>query len=110
MRFTICAVAILLGACAGGPALAGEPRLSVRVADVSTDTPSGRAELRQRVVDATQRFCAAYGAEITPHESREDPRYCPDMARSWAVSGMTRDLRRAYELARREAGVGGSAP
>ena len=110
MRFTICAVAILLGACADRPALAGEPRLSVRVADVSIDTPSGRAELRQRVVDATRRFCTAYGAEITPHESREDPRYCPDMARSWAMSGMTRDLRRAYELARREAGVGSSAP
>ena len=110
MRFTICVVAILLGACAGGPALAGEPRLSVRVADISTDSPSGRAELRQRVVDATQRFCAAYGAEITPYESREDPRYCPDMARSWAMSGMTRDMRRAYELARREAKVRGSAP
>lgn len=110
MRFTICAVAILLGACANGPALAGEPSLSVRVADISTDTPSGRAELRQRVVDATQRFCAAYGAEITPHESRENPHYCPDMARSWAVSGMTRDMRRAYALARREAGVRSSAP
>ena len=110
MRITICAIAILLGACADRPALAGEPRLSVRLTDVSTDTPSGRAELRQRVVDATQRFCAAYGAEITPYESREDPRYCPDMARSWAMSGMGRDMRRAYELARREAGVRSSAP
>jgi hypothetical protein len=110
MRFIICTVAILLGACAGRPALAGEPRLSVRVVDVSTDTPLGRAELRQRVVEATQRFCATYGAEITPYESREDPSYCPDMARSWAMSGMTRDMRRAYELARREARVGGSAP
>lgn len=110
MRITICAIAILLGACADGPALAGEPRLSLRVAPVSIDTMSGRAELRQRVVEATRRFCAAYGAEITPYESREDPRYCPDMARSWAMSGMTRDLRRAYELARREAKVGGSAP
>jgi UrcA family protein len=110
MRFTICAVAILLGACADRAALASEPRLTVRLADVSTDTASGRAELRQRVVNATQRFCAEYGAEITPNESREDPRYCPDMARSWAVSGMTRDLRRAYALARQEAKVQGSAP
>jgi UrcA family protein len=110
MRFTICAVAILLGACADHSALASEPRLSVSVAGVSTDTPSGRAELRQRVVDATRRFCADYGVEITPYEFREDPRYCPDMARSWAMSGMTRDLRHAYDLARREAKVVGSAP
>lgn len=110
MRFTIYAIAILLGACADRPALGSEPRLSVRVADVVTDTPSGRAELRQRVVDATRRFCASYGAEITPYESREDPRYCPDMARSWAMSGMTRDMRQAYALARREAKVSGSAP
>jgi hypothetical protein len=101
MRITICAVAILLGACADGPALASEPRLSISVAGISTDTPTGRAELRRRVV---------YGAEITPYESREDPRYCPDMARSWAMSGMTRDLRRAYDMARREAKVVGSAP
>ncbi|WP_066808648.1 UrcA family protein [Sphingomonas asaccharolytica] len=110
MRFTFYAVAILLGACVDRPALSSEPRLSVRVADVVTDTPSGRAELRQRVVDATQRFCTVHGAEITPYESREDPSYCPDMARSWAMSGMTRDMRRAYALARREAKVRGSAP
>ena len=110
MRVTICAVAILLGACAEHSALASEPRLRIRVADISTDTPAGRAELRRRVVDATRRFCADYGAEITPHESREDPRYCPDMARSLAMSGMTRDLRRAYDLARHEAKVVGSAP
>ena len=110
MRITICAIAILLGACADHSALASEPRLSIRVADVSTDTPSGRAELRRRVVDATRRFCADHGAEITPYESREDPGYCPDMARSWAMSGMTRDMRRAYSLARHEAKVVGSAP
>ena len=54
MRFTLYAVAILLGACADRPALGSEPRLSVRVADVSTDTPSGRAELRQRDRAAAQ--------------------------------------------------------
>jgi UrcA family protein len=110
MRITICAAAILLGACADHSALAGEPRLSISVANISTDTPLGRAELRQRVVDATRRFCSDYGAEITPYESREDPRFCPDMARSWAMSGMTRDMRRAYDLARHEARVVGSAP
>lgn len=110
MRFTICALAILFGGCVDHSALASEPRLSVRMADISIDTPSGRAELRQRVVDATRRFCTDHGSEITPYESREDPHYCPDMARSWAMSGMTRDVRRAYQLARREAKVVGSAP
>ena len=110
MRFTLCTIALLLGACADRPALAREPAFSIDTGDLAIGTPSGRAELRRRVVAATRRFCAAHGADIAPYEHRDDPYYCPDMARSAAMARMSGDLRRAYLLARREAGVRGSQP
>lgn len=110
MRFTICAVAILLGACADHPARASDVAFRIPTEGIRVETSAGRVELRRRVVEAIGRFCAARGAEISPAEMRDDPRYCPDMARSWAMGEMTPDLRHAYVLARREAKVQGSAP
>jgi len=78
--------------------------------DLELDSREGRAALRQRVTDAAQRYCALYGAEMTPYASRADPRYCADMARSWIVGKMRPEVRRAYFLARRAAGVKGRAP
>lgn len=105
MRVMILAAAAMLSACV--PAQASSARIRIAYADLRFDTYAGRAELRVRVADAARRYCAAHGAEITPHESRADPYYCPDMVRSWIVHEMSPALRRAYVLARQEAGVRG---
>jgi UrcA family protein len=78
--------------------------------DLELDSREGRAVLRQRVTEAAQRYCALYGAEMAPYASRADPYYCSDMTRSWIVGEMRPEIRRAYFLARREAGVKGRAP
>jgi UrcA family protein len=101
----ILAAAVVLGACM--PARASEARIRLSYADLRFDSHAGRAELRARVADAARNYCAAHGAEVTPHESRADPYYCPDMLRSWIVHDMAPAARRAYALARREAGVSG---
>jgi len=107
MRLMILAAmaAAMLSGCA--PAQAGEARIRVSYAGLRIDTREGRAELRLRVATAAQRYCEAHGAEITPHESRADPYYCPDMLRSEIMSDMSQPVRRAYLRARREAGVRG---
>jgi UrcA family protein len=101
----ILTAAAALGACV--PAHASEARMRLSYADLRFDSREGRAELRVRVAKAARTYCAAHGAEITPHESRADPYYCPDMLRSWIVHDMAPAVRRAYALARREAGVSG---
>jgi len=105
MRLTILVCAALIGAAASAEAC--EVRLQVAHGDLSLGEPAGRAALRQRVAEAARSYCAAHGAEITPYESRADPYYCPDMLRSWIVGAMSPELRHAYALARREAGVRG---
>jgi UrcA family protein len=101
------AAAALLTACVARPALEAVPHVRLAVADLAIDTPADRAVLRARVAAAARRFCAANGNEITPVESHTDPYYCTDMVRSDIMHGMTSDMRRAYELSRREAGVRG---
>jgi|GEM_PF-1268907 len=110
MRYIICTAALLLGACVDHPARASDATFTIKVADVATDTIPGRSELRRRVVVAIGQFCSAHAAEVTPHEYREDPRYCPDLMRSAAMAEMSPDVRRAYERARQEAKVQGSLP
>jgi UrcA family protein len=88
-------------------AAAPEPHVTVEITDLSLTTVSGRAVLRQRVAAAAHQFCRLHGAEITPIESREDPWYCPDMMRSEIMYRMTPSTRRAYAIARREAGLRG---
>jgi UrcA family protein len=105
MRMTILAAAAVLSA--GMPAQASEARLRLNYADLHVGSREGRAALRTRVAEAAQRYCAAHRAEVTPHEARADPYYCPDMLRSWIVHDMSPAVRRAYALARREAGVRG---
>jgi UrcA family protein len=107
MRFITLTAAALLTACMGRPALEIAPRMKIAVADLAIETSAGRATLRQRVAAAARQFCAAHGDEIAPRESRTDPFYCPDMMRSEIMGGMTPDIRRAYMLARREAGIHG---
>ena len=107
MRFMTLTAAAMLTACMGRPALEAPPPMKVAVADLAIDTSAGRAALRQRVAVAARQFCATHGAEITPHESRADPYYCPDMMRSEIMGSMTPDTRKAYALARREAGIRG---
>jgi UrcA family protein len=99
--------ALSLGACADLPPPASAPHVTVEIADLTLSTASGRATLRQRVAAAAHQFCRLHGAEFTPIESREDPWYCPDMMRSEIMYRMTPSARRAYETARREAGVSG---
>eukprot|EP01136_Pigoraptor_vietnamica_P007245 Opistho-1_new@41235 len=100
----------LLLACASFVAAAGAMQARVGLGDLELDSREGRAVLRLRVAEAAERYCALHGAEMTPYASRADPFYCPDMARSWIVGEMRPQVRRAYFLARREAGVKGRAP
>lgn len=104
MRRTILFSILLLSACAEGRA---EPVARLAYGDLTLESREGRAVLRQRVTRAAQNYCAAYGAEMTPHASRADPYYCADMFRSWIVGKMRPDVRRAYFRARHEAGVKG---
>lgn len=104
MRQTILFSILLLSACAEGRA---EPVAKLAYGDLSLESGEGRAALRQRVSRAARTYCASYGAEMTPHASRADPYYCTDMFRSWVVGKMRPDVRRAYFLARQEAGVKG---
>lgn len=100
MRSTILIGALLLGT---GAAQA-EARLAVSAAGLSLDSVDGRGALRMRVAEAARDYCAGRGAEITPHESRADPWYCPDQARSWILAEMPAEMRRAYWRAWHEAG------
>lgn len=109
MRATTMLPALLL-ACAGFTAAAEAMQARVVFGDLELDSREGRAVLRQRVTEAARRYCVRYGAEMTPYASRADPLYCPDMARSWIVGKMRPEVRHAYFLARREAGVKGRAP
>jgi len=104
MRQTILFSILLLGACAE---VRAEPVAKLAYGDLALESREGRAVLRQRVTRAARDYCATYGAEMTPYTSRADPYYCTDMFRSWVVGKMRPDLRRAYFLAREEAGVKG---
>lgn len=105
MRMTMLIPALLLAGCVEGRA---EPvKARIAYGDLSLDSREGRAVLRQRVRATAQRYCAEYGAEVTPHASRADPHYCTDMLRSWIIGEMRPEVRRAYFLARHEAGVKG---
>ncbi|MCW4463764.1 UrcA family protein [Sphingomonas sp. BT-65] len=105
MRLMILIPALLLIGCVDGRAEAVTAR--VAYGDLSLDSREGRAMLRQRVAGAARSYCAVYGAEMTPHASRADPYYCTDMLRSWIIGEMRPEIRRAYFLARHEAGVKG---
>lgn len=105
MRVTILIPALLFAGCVEGRAEAVAAR--VGYGDLSLDSREGRAVLRQRVAGAARSYCAAHGAEVTPHASRADPYYCTDMLRSWIMGEMAPEVRRAYSLARHEAGVRG---
>jgi UrcA family protein len=109
MRATMMLPALLL-ACASFVAAADAMQARVVFGDLQFDSREGRAVLRQRVTDAAQCYCALYGAETTPYASRADLDYCSDITRSWIVSEMRPQVRRAYFLARREASVRGRAP
>ncbi len=108
MRATMLPALLLV--CVSFAAAADAMQARVVFGDLQLDSREGRAVLRQRVTEAAQRYCALYGAEMTPYASRADPYYCPDMARSWIVGEMRPQVRRAYFLARHEAGVKGRAP
>jgi UrcA family protein len=105
MRMTILFPMMLLMGCVEGRAGA-EPVL-VAYRDLRLESSEGRAALRQRVITAVRRYCTVHGPEMTPHASRADPAYCTDMLRSWVVGEMRPRVRRAYMLARKEAGVKG---
>lgn len=110
MRFMMLTVVALLTACVSRTTLEPIPQMTVAMPDLEFYTAADRAVLRQRVATAAQQFCAAHNDEIAPAESRADPAYCLDMIRSQIMHGMTPKMRKAYELARREAGVHGTYP
>lgn len=105
MRMTILLPMMLLMGCVEGHAGAEPVRVAYR--DLRLESPEGREALRQRVITAVRRYCTVHGPEMTPHASRADPYYCADMMRSWIIGEMRPKVRRAYFLARREAGVKG---
>ncbi|WP_447724020.1 UrcA family protein [Sphingomonas koreensis] len=107
MRRTILFSILLLSACAEGRA---EPVARLTYGDLTLESREGRVMLRERVTRAARNYCVAYGAEMTPYASRADPYYCTDMFRSWIIGKMRPDIRRAYFLARQEAGVKGRQP
>lgn len=100
----------LLLACASVAAAADAMQARVAFGDLQLDSREGRTALRQRVAEVAERYCALHSAEMTPYASRADPLYCSDMTRSWIVGEMRPQVRRAYFLARHEAGVRGRAP
>lgn len=108
MRATVLPALLLI--CASFAAATDAMQARVAFGDLELDSREGRAVLHQRVTEAAERYCALHGAEMTPYASRADPYYCPDMTRSWIVGEMRPQVRRAYFLARREAGVRGRAP
>jgi UrcA family protein len=108
MRATMLPALLLV--CASVAAAADAMQARVVFGDLQLDSREGRAVLRQRVTEAAERYCALHGAEMTPYASRADPLYCSDMTRSWIVGEMRPQVRRAYFLARHEAGVRGRAP
>lgn len=98
----------LLGASVTqAPLPQAEPIAAIGYSDLALDTIAGRGALRQRVAAAVRAFCARHSDYVTPVSLRYDPYYCPDMMRSELMAGMPRAVRRAYSLARREAGVRG---
>ena len=108
MRWMVFACAVLLGACVQHrqqPAHVVAPRLVY--GDLQLDSREGRAVLRARVAQEATRYCAAHGAEITPHDRRGDPYYCSDVVRFGIMAELPVEARRAYALARREANVRG---
>jgi UrcA family protein len=108
MRLTILACAALLSACVQQrPASAGTAPVLLTYGDLRLDTREGRAELRARVKQEAERYCAGQGARITPHAWRADPYYCSDTVRFGIMAELPDAARRAYALARREAGVRG---
>jgi len=99
----------LLGASAAhasGPP--SEPIARVRYADLALDSATGRAELRQRVASAAHAFCRVYGEDVTPLPLRHHPFYCLGRLRASILDEMPRNVRNAYALALREAGVRGA--
>ena len=109
MRVTMMLPALLL-ACVSFTAAVEAMQARVVFGGLELDSREGRAALRQRVTDAARRYCALHGAEMTPYASRAEPYYCFDMTRSGVAGEMRAEVRRAYSLARREAGVKGRAP
>lgn len=108
MRYLIFTGAALLGACVQhGPAHADAASPRVAYGDLLLDSSAGRAELRARVAREAKDYCAAHGAEITPHASRADRYYCLDAVRFGIMDKLPEHARRAYARARREAGVRG---
>ena len=101
---------VLLGACAAAQASGSpsEPIARVRYADLALDGAPGRAELRQRVASAANAFCRIHGEDVTPLPLRHHPFYCLGRLRASILNEMPRNVRNAYALALREAGVRGA--
>ncbi len=84
-----------------------EPSFGIAYSDLALDSRAGRAELRQRVAASVGDFCRHHSDLVTPYAQRHDKLYCPDQMRSALIAEMPREVRQAYLLARREAGVRG---
>lgn len=106
MRMILLLPLILPCACAAS-IIATEPQARVVYRDLALDSPTGRAELRERVTAAARAYCREHEDEVTPQLMRRDRQYCLTTLRDSITRDMPEEVRRAYARARREAGVRG---
>jgi UrcA family protein len=102
----IAPVALLLLASCAGATIDGwpEPTMRVDYGDLDLDGAGGRAELRRRVWQAVDALCRDHRDEVTPQVTRLLNAFCRTGARDTLVRAMSRPVRRAYNLALKEAG------
>lgn len=108
MRLILSTALIMLGACAArAPVQPADAVARVDYAKLALADGAGRAELRRRVALAVQGFCKAHGGLVTPDALKTDKFHCMETVRRVIVAEMPREVRRAYWLALREAGIRG---
>jgi UrcA family protein len=84
-----------------------QPTFAVVHGDLALAQAADRAELRARVSTAVRNFCAKHADEVVPQVFRNDNFHCLERARNAVVADMPRDVRAAYRLALKEAGIVG---
>lgn len=100
MRIPLLLSALLLSACvARGTVVLPPPDIVVTYRDLALETPTGRAELVQRVDRATRYFCRAYDPqdETAIFDPRlASTRLCPGYATLLLLNKSPASVRRAY--------------
>ncbi|WP_084787787.1 UrcA family protein [Sphingomonas yabuuchiae] len=100
MKSSLVLNALLLSACATQRTVPHPPPdMVVHYADLSLETPAGRAKLVERLDQATRYFCAAYDPQdetaiFDPHLA--SARYCRGYATILLLNRAPAAVRRAY--------------